>query len=132
MQKYPIRKLTLLDQAVDKSVKFYRMSVENSKVIDAISIDPNNVVVLTISDHLEWDDENEHLVLLQDKINGYLEVIESGEIYESYPDAKGKGFQIDIAFKFLPTDTAIGFLEKIEEILAQLGCELHYYNLDDA
>ncbi|GGH14665.1 hypothetical protein FAZ19_07270 [Sphingobacterium alkalisoli] len=108
------------------------MSVENSKVIDTISINQKNVVVLTISDHLEWDDENEHLVLLQDKINAYLEVIESGEIYESYPDAKGKGFQIGIAFKFSPNDTAIDFLEKVEEILAQSGYELDYYHLDNA
>ena len=55
------------------------MSVENSQVIDAISINPQDVVVLTISDHLEWDEENEHLLLLQNKINAYLGVIESGE-----------------------------------------------------
>lgn len=44
------------------------MSIENLNVIDVVSIDKNENVVLTISDHLEWDEENNHLLLLQDKI----------------------------------------------------------------
>lgn len=104
------------------------MSIENSKVIDAISINPQYVVVLTISDHLEWDN-NEHLIILQDKINTYLEVIESGEIYELYPKAKDKSFQIDICFKYPPNESAIFFLTKINDILASSGYKLHYYQL---
>lgn len=106
------------------------MSVENNKVIDAISVNRKDSVVLTISDHLKWDDENEHLIILQDKINAYLEVIESGEIYESYPDARDRAFQIDIAFKFPPNEIAIDFLKRVKEILLQSGHELHYYQLD--
>lgn len=37
------------------------MSVDNSKVIDSISIDKDGNVVLTISDHLPWDEKGEHL-----------------------------------------------------------------------
>lgn len=107
------------------------MSVENSQIIDAISVNPQGVVVLTISDHLEWDDQNEHLLTLQNKINTYLEVIESGEIYESYPDAQDKTFQISIAFKFSPNEAAIDFLEKVKEVLLQSGYELNYYQLSD-
>ena len=44
------------------------MSVEILNVIDFVSSDKNGNVVLTISDHLEWDEENNHLLLLQDKI----------------------------------------------------------------
>ena len=47
------------------------MSVENKNIIDIISIDPNENVVFSISDHLEWDLENKHLLILQDKINYY-------------------------------------------------------------
>ena len=60
------------------------MSVEQADVIDFVSIDEEDNVVLTISDHLEWDMENEHLLILQDKINAYLSSIESGDIYEKY------------------------------------------------
>jgi hypothetical protein len=108
------------------------MSVENSKVIDAISINQQDVVVLTISDHLEWNNDNEHLVILQDKINAYLEVIESGEIYESYPDAQNRKFQIDVAFKYSPNEDAINFLTRVKEILFQSSCDFNYYQLDNA
>jgi hypothetical protein len=45
------------------------MSIENKKVVDFISINKNEKVVLTISDHLQWDEKNEHLLKLQEKIN---------------------------------------------------------------
>jgi hypothetical protein len=73
------------------------MSVENRELIDFISIDPSNKVALTISDHLKWDNNEDHLLILQDKINAYLEVIESGQIYEIYPDAVDKNF-IEVFF----------------------------------
>lgn len=38
------------------------MTVEQSKIIDFIGIDEENYCILTISDHLEWDDE--HLLIL--------------------------------------------------------------------
>lgn len=107
------------------------MSIENSKIIDAISINPNDVVVLTIADHLPWNNQHEHLMMLQSKINGYLQFIESGEIYEQYPDAKGKAYQIGIAFKFAPDKTGMEFLKKVKPILSQSGYDLYYYQLDE-
>ena len=65
------------------------MSIEDPNVIDFVSLDQNGNVFLTISDHLEWDADNEHLLLLQEKINSYLSSIESGDIYKKYPKAKG-------------------------------------------
>lgn len=106
------------------------MSVENSKVIDALSINTQDVVVLTISDHLVWDDDNEHLILLQEKINAYLAVIESGEINDIYPESENRNFQIDIVFKYFPNEDAIDFLTKVKDILLQAGHNLHYYQLD--
>ena len=52
------------------------MALENLDVIDIISIDLNGNVVLTVSDNLKWDDGNEHLLILQSKINAYLRAIE--------------------------------------------------------
>ena len=54
------------------------MSIDQPAVIDFLWKDgPNNRAVLTISDHLDWEEEGEHLLLLQDKLNHYLEFIES-------------------------------------------------------
>lgn len=64
----------------------FAMSIDQSDVIDFISTTPEGKGVLTITDHLSWDMDF-HLELLQDKINRYLQFIESGQIYEEYPQA---------------------------------------------
>jgi hypothetical protein len=59
------------------------MSVENNEVIDVVSVDKQGNAILTISDHLEWSEDNEHLLILQTKINTYLGSIESGELFDA-------------------------------------------------
>ena len=107
------------------------MSVENKEVIDFISITPSNKVVLTISDHLKWDDKEDHLLILQDKINAYLEIIEDGQIYEVYPDAIGKSFLIQVAMKYKPNKNAIQFLENVREFLEDNDYEFNFYELKE-
>lgn len=85
------------------------MSVEDKNKIDAISTNKEDVVVLTIFDHLEWDFDNEHLLILQNKIDSYFDVLESGQIYESYASAVGKKIKIQIVFKYLPSKTGEKF-----------------------
>ena len=58
------------------------MSVEEPAKIDFAAFDPKaGEVRLIISDHLDWTEEGEHLLLLQSKLNSYLAFVESGEIY---------------------------------------------------
>ncbi len=104
------------------------MSVENKEVIDFISISSSNKVTLTISDHLKWSNEN-HFLILQDKINAYLEVLENGQIYEFYPDAVGKDFIIQIATKYKPNKKAVVFLSEIKVFLEKNNYEFIYYQL---
>jgi len=82
--------------------------------------------VLTISDHLEWDDKNEHLVILQDKINAYLEAIESGSLCEEYPNAKDRQIVISIVSKYTPNKDGILFLEKTAGFLESAGYKLEF------
>lgn len=66
------------------------MSIEDSKVIDIIGMAPDgSFVTLTATDHLEWG-TREHLMMIQEKLNSYLAFIESGELFDTYPNAKGK------------------------------------------
>ena len=44
------------------------MSVDQLDKVDFISKTSEGNVELTISDHLEWDDKNEHLLILQNKV----------------------------------------------------------------
>lgn len=107
------------------------MPVENPGIIDAISIVPNGDLELTISDHLVWDDRNEHLVILQEKIKAYLGFIESGEIYEKNPKALGRRFLIWVVMKFPLGDDGEEFLNRIGTLLHESGHDFGYKYLPE-
>lgn len=104
------------------------MSITELEKIDFISIDPEGIVRLTISDHLDWKDEEFHLRILQDKINRYLEFIESRQIYEKYPDAQGKELRIDVISKYEFTTLGNNFIKAVNDKLVELGfCTINQY-----
>lgn len=105
------------------------MSVEEKNVIDIITVDKEEMLVLTISDHLEWDDKNEHLLLLQDKINSYVDFIENGQLAESYPDKSDKKIMIQIVFKYYPNRIAEEFLAIVERFLNEKGHVFDFYKI---
>ena len=107
------------------------MSVDNPKVVDAIGTErTTDIVVLTISDHLEWDGDNQHLEVLQEKINKYLEFIQSGQLFESYPQAVGKQLRIDVICKYPPTRAAKRFLTAAQDVIEQAGWSFSWSVLD--
>jgi hypothetical protein len=88
------------------------MSVDQRKVVDFVGIDKaDGRAMLTISDHLPWLPDDGHLAVLQDKINDYLGFIESGEIYDAYPQAHGREIEIQVICKYPPVGDAVRFLE---------------------
>lgn len=101
------------------------MTVVQTDTIDFVSIEKNTgLVKLTISDHLDWNQENQHLLLLQEKINTYLSFIEGGELYDIYPEAKGKSIVINITYKYNPSEGCLNFLKKAEHIIKEAGFHL--------
>jgi len=110
------------------------MSVDQSNVVDSIGIDPTkNQVQLIITDHLEWtgDDrtDNEHMYLLQEKINAYLRFIESGEIYAAYPQARGKSLVVRVVAKFDLSTRAQEFFDAIQNTLLTAGYRITFEKL---
>jgi hypothetical protein len=99
------------------------MSIEQAEVVDVIGIEGTDVV-LTISDHLDWDDEGRHLGALQDKLNTYLAFFEGGELLASYPDAAGKAPVIDLVVRVAPSIAGNKFLERVRPVLKEAGLEL--------
>lgn len=102
------------------------MSVDQTNVIDVVSKDQKGTIVLSISDHLDWDNTQQHLLVLQEKINTYLNFLDSGEIYEKYPDTKGHHIQIDIRFHYQPSIEALAFLAKAKPIVEKSGYSFHF------
>jgi hypothetical protein len=98
------------------------VSVDNPKVVDVVGTDRvTGGVVLTISDHLEWDDANEHLLALQAKINSYLDFIESGQLLEEYPAAQGKLISIELLCKYALSADGKVFLGRVRALNFVLG-----------
>ncbi len=98
------------------------MSLDKTKEIDAIGIDKDsNRIVLSIIDEMDWNDEQKHLILLQEKINVYLSFVESGEVYSSYPDSEDRNFEIKVFMKDTPTDKVLSFLNEACEIIRGAG-----------
>lgn len=93
------------------------MSIDQLDKIDIISTTPAGEVVLHIADHLEWDSEKEHILLLQDKINAYLQFIESDQLLSEYPSAIDKRVSIEIIFKFEPPISTLEYLNKFKEVV---------------
>jgi hypothetical protein len=84
--------------------------------VDFVSINhKSGDVVLSISDHREWDEDGEHLVLLEEKIDRSLRFIEGGKIYERFPDLKGKN-----------SEEADGLLRLAGEAITRTGIGLRY------
>lgn len=101
------------------------MTIEQTNKVDVISINPDTeAVVMTISDHLDWSDKASHLLLLQEKINSYLAFVESGEIFVSYPKAKGRPIVIDVVFQHDIDAEGLDFLNLATEVVRGAGFQL--------
>lgn len=106
------------------------MSIDQTGVIDAIGVDSTTgQVVLTISDHLEWD--NQHMLLLQEKLNTYLSFAESGELLDSYPDSKGREVLINVVCKYQPNESGKDFLSQVSGIVEGAGMKFNWRVFSD-
>ena len=102
-------------------------------MIDAIGVDKaSGEVVLTVSDHLGWEDEASHLEALQSKLNRYLAFLESGEVFSQYPAAVGRTLRILVVLKYPPPDLADQFFRRARTTTREAGFELDYRVLPDA
>ena len=102
------------------------MSIEQLDRIDFISTTPEGKINLTVSDHLDWNEEEAHSQLLQDKIFVYLEFIESGQLVENYPDSINKDLIISVNFKFSPSEKGLADLEKMKIFFEDKNIEFNW------
>lgn len=104
------------------------MTVLDTHSVDAMGFDQTGgVFVMTIVDHLEWEHEPEHLGVLQNKLNAYLEFVLGGQAAQNYPDADAElfsTFRVDVKFQHDPPQHAWEILAVIQEKLAEYGALL--------
>lgn len=98
------------------------MGLDNSEVVDAVGTDTGDGgVVLSIIDSWDWEDHLGHLRALQDKLNAYFGFVESGQVYEDYPDAAGKALRIDIVSRYPIPVIGLDFLAQASSMAARLN-----------
>lgn len=100
------------------------MSILDTDKIDTIATKPDsNVVKLVIADHLDWVDADEHCVLLQEKINTYIEFVESGQLKRTKqpPIPENEKIVITLAALCRPSPAGMEFLSKVKVFLAEIN-----------
>lgn len=102
------------------------MSIVDLDRVDALGRGDNaNTLKMMLADHLDWEHEDIHLEILQDKINSYLRYIEAKEYVEDYGDEISR-FIIDIYFKEAITKKCLEFINAAS---AQLNPSEIYINM---
>ncbi|GIU52484.1 hypothetical protein TUM4438_45340 [Shewanella sairae] len=98
------------------------MTIMQEDVIDLFYVnEEENYISLIISDHLEWDEKNEKLLLLQRKINTYLAYLESGQVYETNPESKDMNVYIALTSMYAPNEEALKFFRLLVPIVEDAG-----------
>ena len=109
------------------------MTVEQGDVVDAVGVEKETgLVVLTVSDHLGWEDEAEHLRALREKLNSYLMFIETGQLIENYPEATGRLPRIDVIFRVPPSPSALEFMSNAKETMRHSRIAFSWRVMSDA
>ena len=97
------------------------MSLEQIDKVDALGLDQKTRhIVLTIADSWNWNNESQHLLALQEKINAYLNFIETGQVWESFSLDKARNLRINVVFRYSPPASALEFLEKVASVASQI------------
>lgn len=107
------------------------MSVLDIDKVDGIALNNEEAVVLLLTDHLDWENEYEHLTVLQEKINAYIAFLEGGQYKEIYPNNIIKKGIIEIHFQYELTQNAINFLQTVQDQVVQLGITIQCYITED-
>ena len=98
------------------------MSVLDSETIDGMAVDEKEkALILLISDHLDWKNEYDHLLRLQNKINSYITFCEEHQYTEFYEEDMIEQAVFEIHFEYEPPKKAMNFLEQVQRQVNELG-----------
>lgn len=98
------------------------MSILDRETVDGIALDKDGKGIrLLIADHLDWSNEYEHLLMLQEKINSYIVFCEEHQYNQVYKNISVEYAIFEIHFKYEPTAKAISFLEQVQKQVNEMG-----------
>jgi hypothetical protein len=105
--------------------EFGAPGVENSKVMDLISVDPaTDKVVLTMFERRPWGASPQQFQQIEEKINRYMGYALDGFLVEHYPGYEGKAVQIRLECAEEPHGEAMLFVTAAASAARDHGLEL--------
>lgn len=103
------------------------MSVVDNRTIDGMALtEDKKGIILLITDHVDWNDEYRHLVILQEKINVYISFLEEKQYEDTYEGTDLAYGIIEIHFLYSLTANAEKFLQSVQDQIAELGIRIQY------
>jgi hypothetical protein len=101
------------------------MAIDNPDIVDAIGVEKSTgSLVLTIADEWDWQNEGQHLLALQAKLNGYFRFIESGQIKMEHPEAIGRQVVVDVVGRFPLPKVGLELLKRASNTGDRLGIQV--------
>lgn len=84
--------------------------------LDVVSFSQDGwAVVLTLVETRPWDGNGTSLLDMQEKLKTYLNYVGSGQLYDQYPDAKGKKVRFRLDTVYAPDTQAEQFIEVVKD-----------------
>jgi len=96
------------------------VSIDKTEKIDVVKRNSDGSLRLVLTDDREWGDD-EHLWLLQEKLNSYIAFIETGQVREMDGVGPDTSVWIEIVTRHEPDDGGRKFLRLAGEKLAGAG-----------
>jgi hypothetical protein len=97
--------------------------------VDLVTEAPDGTFVLIMVETRPWDGSEERLFELQEKVNGYLAFVGSGQMEAEYPGSVGRPKRFQLDCEETPDEVTSKFLERVRETLAAEGIELRVHVL---
>lgn len=106
-------------------------TIEQSDIIDHLTVDVSGSIDLVVVDPLDWSDTHAHIFALQRKLDRYLDFVESGEVFErlrklGHEVAHVTPIKITIVARYPLPDEPRAFFEYARDTVAKSGVQLHH------
>ena len=107
------------------------MTIEETEKVDIVALpEDRQEVILLVADHLPWPGDErgklEHVWMLQEKLNTYIQYVESGDLFLEFPNARDRRVVIVVGHKYQIPQDMEQLIKKMGALLADAGIDLRF------
>ena len=91
-----------------------------------LRLNKDGSAIFTIQDDQNWKQPYAHVRLVQQKVNSFLEFVASGQLFSTYPRARGRMLVLRLVFSHPPSEEGETYLETACKIVGNAGMHLRW------